>query len=133
MKLQTSLLKSACVLAILIAGCASATPQDSEFNSRGNILIADQFNNRVIEVDSIGKIVWQFGLGPADFSPASIIGVNDAPARRRSHFDGRHGHPRRSARSAQLHQSQRLPRQPRSVGRPRGTHRLAIRAVRRRR
>jgi PQQ-like domain len=41
-------------------------------------LIADQFNNRVIEVDHQGNIVWHFGLGPADFSPASIIGVNDA-------------------------------------------------------
>src|SRR5260221_10907448 len=41
-------------------------------------LIADQFNNRVIEVDHRGNIVWHFGLGPADFSPASIIGVNDA-------------------------------------------------------
>jgi hypothetical protein len=78
MKLQTSLLKSASVLAMLIAGCLSATPQDSEFNSRGNTLIADQFNNRVVEVDPMGKVVWQFGLGPADFSPASIIGVNDA-------------------------------------------------------
>jgi hypothetical protein len=48
------------------------------FNRRGNTLIADQFNNRVIEVDPNGEIVWQFGLGPADFSPESIIGVNDA-------------------------------------------------------
>jgi hypothetical protein len=48
------------------------------FNSRGNLLIADQFNNRVIEADPSGHIVWQFGLGPNDFSPQSIIGVNDA-------------------------------------------------------
>jgi len=40
-------------------------------------LIADQFNNRVIEVDHRGNVVWHFGLGPSDFSPASIIGVND--------------------------------------------------------
>jgi hypothetical protein len=51
---------------------------DSRFNDPGNYLIADQFNNRVIEVDRNGHIVWQFGLGPADFSPASIIGTNDA-------------------------------------------------------
>jgi hypothetical protein len=44
----------------------------------GNILIADQFNNRVIEADPAGNIVWQFGLGPNDFSPKSIIGCNDA-------------------------------------------------------
>jgi len=51
---------------------------NGEFNSPGNYLIADQFNNRVIEVSSNGKIVWQFGLGPKDFSSASIIGTNDA-------------------------------------------------------
>ena len=51
---------------------------DDGFNKKGNVLIADQFNNRVIEVAPNGKIVWQFGLGPADFSDASIIGVNDA-------------------------------------------------------
>ena len=48
------------------------------FNQRGNILIADQFNNRVIETDPTGNIVWSFGLGPNDFSARSIIGVNDA-------------------------------------------------------
>ena len=51
---------------------------DDDFNRPGHTLIADQFNNRVIEVNAKGKIVWQFGLGPADFSLASIIGVNDA-------------------------------------------------------
>jgi hypothetical protein len=51
---------------------------DDDFNRKGNILIADQFNNRVIEVDPEGNIVWQYGKGPADFSPDSIIGVNDA-------------------------------------------------------
>jgi hypothetical protein len=48
------------------------------FNESGNILIADQFNNRVIEADPDGKIVWQFGFGPNDFSEQSIIGCNDA-------------------------------------------------------
>jgi len=48
------------------------------FNTPGNILIADQFNNRVIETDPAGNIIWQFGLGPTDFSAKSIIGVNDA-------------------------------------------------------
>lgn len=51
---------------------------DSKFNRKGNVLISDQFNNRVIEVDRDGKIVWHFGKGPADFSEKSIIGVNDA-------------------------------------------------------
>jgi hypothetical protein len=56
----------------------AATAGKSEFNRPGNIVIADQFNNRVIEVDPAGHIVWQFGKGPHDFSAQSIIGVNDA-------------------------------------------------------
>jgi hypothetical protein len=52
--------------------------QRHEFNRSGNILISDQFNNRVIETDPEGNIVWSFGLGPHDFSAKSIIGVNDA-------------------------------------------------------
>ena len=48
------------------------------FNRPGNILIADQFNNRVIEVSPSGNILWSFGRGPNDFSPHSIIGCNDA-------------------------------------------------------
>lgn len=60
----------------LLLGAASALA--GGFNTPGNILIADQFNNRVIEADSSGHIVWQFGLGPNDFSPNSIIGCNDA-------------------------------------------------------
>jgi hypothetical protein len=48
------------------------------FNKPGNILISDQFNNRVIEINPAGNILWSFGLGPNNFSPKSIIGVNDA-------------------------------------------------------
>ena len=55
-----------------------AEDDDGEFNQPGNFLIADQFNNRVIEVEPDGRIAWQFGKGPADFSAASIIGCNDA-------------------------------------------------------
>jgi hypothetical protein len=60
------------------AASSSSTVPSPGFNRPGNILIADQFNNRVIEVDPAGNIVWQFGKGPTDFSPQSIIGVNDA-------------------------------------------------------
>jgi hypothetical protein len=67
---------STAALAVIVGGVLADA--DSEFNERGNYLIADQFNNRVIEVDPNGKIVWQFGKGPADFSRDSIIGVNDA-------------------------------------------------------
>jgi hypothetical protein len=46
--------------------------------SAQRFLISDQFNNRVIEVDAAGNILWHFGRGPNDVSAASIIGVNDA-------------------------------------------------------
>lgn len=49
-----------------------------EFNEPGNLLIADQFNNRVIEIQPNGSIVWSFGRGPNDFSAKSVIGCNDA-------------------------------------------------------
>ena len=79
MRVKSSLLKLACVLSLLVAGClVTKAQEEGEFNSRHNTLIADQFNNRVIEVDRHGNIVWHYGLGPADFSPSSIIGVNDA-------------------------------------------------------
>jgi hypothetical protein len=61
-----------------LASDAPAATISPEFNERGNILIADQFNNRVIEVEPNGSIVWSFGLGPNDFSEQSIVGVNDA-------------------------------------------------------
>ena len=48
------------------------------FNQNGNVLISDQFNNRVIEVTKRGEIVWSYGLGPTDFTASSILGVNDA-------------------------------------------------------
>jgi hypothetical protein len=48
------------------------------FNTPGNTLISDQFNNRVIEVAPSGDIVWQFGVGPADVTSKSPVGVNDA-------------------------------------------------------
>jgi hypothetical protein len=56
----------------------TGTPPGRNFNKLGNILIADQFNNRVVEITPNGQIVWSFGLGPEDFSANSIIGVNDA-------------------------------------------------------
>lgn len=50
------------------------------FNTLGNVLITDQFNNRVIEVNpTTGKIVWSFGTGdPSNGIPGpnAIIGPN---------------------------------------------------------
>jgi hypothetical protein len=72
----------AIISAVVLTTVASAAPPrfrpHRSFNQPGNILIADQFNNRVIETDPDGNIIWQFGLGPEDFSPQSIIGCNDA-------------------------------------------------------
>lgn len=65
---------------LALAGTVSAGPLhlSRQFNDPGNILIADQFNNRVIEATPNGNIIWSFGLGPNDFSSNSIIGCNDA-------------------------------------------------------
>ena len=58
------------------------TSQGDMFNKPGNILISDQFNNRVIEVNPVTKnIVWSFGSGNSSLcnpGPGSIIGTNDA-------------------------------------------------------
>ncbi len=49
-----------------------------KFNTKGNVLISDQFNNRVIEVAPDGAIIWQYGVGPSDNTASSPLGVNDA-------------------------------------------------------
>ena len=66
------------VLAVAGAAAAGGTQLSRHFNQPGNILISDQFNNRVIEIDPTGNIVWSFGRGPLDFTSKSVIGVNDA-------------------------------------------------------
>ena len=69
------------VIAVLLAVntvTAGGFALNPGFNRPGDLLIADQFNNRVIETDQSGHIIWSFGLGPNDFSSNSIIGVNDA-------------------------------------------------------
>lgn len=52
------------------------------FNSPGNMLISDQFNNRAIEVNPVThSIVWSFGSGNPTLcnpGPGAIIGLNDA-------------------------------------------------------
>ena len=66
--------------ASLAVALFSATPAIAgDFNDRENILIADQFNNRVIEVERDShKVVWQFGNGSDKPGPHSVVGTNDA-------------------------------------------------------
>ena len=81
---KTHLLRLARIAIVLIASLiwSSGVPligQSPKFNQPGNILITDQFNNRAIEIDPAGDIVWAFGgLGPGNTTPNSIIGTNDA-------------------------------------------------------
>ena len=73
-------LSSVAAISAALASAAYAKDFDLSpfFNQRGNLTIADQFNNRVIEIRPNGHIIWQFGRGPMDFTAHSIIGCNDA-------------------------------------------------------
>nr|WP_199042197.1 hypothetical protein [Dyella sp. ASV24] len=63
--------------AIALAGTATSPPAHAQ--SEGHILIADQFNNRVIEVNpATHRVLWAFGNGSDLPGPHSIVGVNDA-------------------------------------------------------
>src|SRR5664279_4855517 len=77
-KSLSNILAAACITALANSASADNLKLNRDFNEHGNILIADQFNNRVIEISPSGKIVWSFGRGPNDFSSKSVIGVNDA-------------------------------------------------------
>jgi len=81
MKVSVGVCSAALLLLSVAPAAMAASPQrDShEFNEPGNILIADQFNNRVVEVDREShKVVWHFGNGSSVAGPHSIVGVNDA-------------------------------------------------------
>jgi hypothetical protein len=66
------------VMALTVATAAHARSL-GHFNRRGNILIADQLNNRVIEVNPVnGAIVWQFGDGGSVAGPTTIFAPHDA-------------------------------------------------------
>jgi len=64
---------------ILATGTSLQADEHHEFNKKGNIVIADQFNNRVIEIDpETHNVVWQFGDGSDKPGAHSIVGTNDA-------------------------------------------------------
>ncbi|HYB03806.1 MAG TPA: PQQ-binding-like beta-propeller repeat protein, partial [Nitrososphaerales archaeon] len=78
-----SLLVLSAFLAISVTvSTAASAPPSSGFNQAGNVLITDQFNNRVIEINPVTKhIVWSFGSGNPNLcnpGPGAIIGSNDA-------------------------------------------------------
>ena len=66
---------AALCMTLVLAACGGYKSSSSVGE---RLLIADQFNNRVIEVDTAGNILWHFGNGPSDLTASSIIGVNDA-------------------------------------------------------
>src|ERR1700730_2992052 len=61
-----------------LAAPAAARHAPAGFNRPGNVLIADQFNNRVVEVNRHHQVVWHFGDGSNVPGPHSIVGTNDA-------------------------------------------------------
>jgi len=76
-KLSRTMLWAASVLSLALS--ASADSINEDFNRPGNILIADQFNNRVIEINpETHASVWQFGDGSVTAGPHSVVGTNDA-------------------------------------------------------
>ncbi|HZY95716.1 MAG TPA: hypothetical protein VFE35_01305 [Candidatus Cybelea sp.] len=46
-------------------------------DDKDHMMIADQFNNRVIEIDRQHKIMWKFGDGSSKAGPHSIVAPND--------------------------------------------------------
>jgi hypothetical protein len=76
--MKLSHLKTAGCAGLLAAASAlSLQAQANHFNTRGNILISDRYNNRVLEVNPNNhRVVWQFGNGLSVTRPRS---KSDAP------------------------------------------------------
>ena len=67
----------AALVAVVLA-CTVTASADDHYNKHGNILIADQFNNRVLEVDpETNEIIWSFGDGSSTAGPTSVVAPND--------------------------------------------------------
>jgi hypothetical protein len=77
---RSSLLRLVPLLFVtFIAASLLPVPATAEEDDSARILIADQFNNRVIEIDpETHRIVWQFGDGSDKAGSHSIVGTNDA-------------------------------------------------------
>ena len=75
-----SQMKTLAAAVLLVAASAlAAQAQGNHFNTPGNILISDQYNNRLLEVNPENhNVVWHFGNGSSVAGPHSVVGVNDA-------------------------------------------------------
>jgi outer membrane protein assembly factor BamB len=77
MKLPIKITFAGALLALVLACTISATAGDW-YNKNGNILIADQFNNRVLEVNpQTNEVIWSFGDGSSTPGPTSVVAPND--------------------------------------------------------
>ena len=69
----------ACATSLVAASAAFVQAQGNAFNTPGNILISDQYNNRVLEVNPLThRVIWRFGNGSSVAGQHSVVGVNDA-------------------------------------------------------
>ncbi|GAB3779595.1 NHL repeat-containing protein [Dyella agri] len=76
--LITRRLALALVVAGMAAGGLQMRPAFAQTDG-GNILVADQFNNRVVEINrQTHQVVWHFGNGSDLPGPHSVVGTNDA-------------------------------------------------------
>jgi outer membrane protein assembly factor BamB len=77
MKFPIKIMCFAALVAVVLACCNAAIASDY-YNKRGNILIADQFNNRVLEVNpATNEVIWSFGDGSSVAGPTSVVAPND--------------------------------------------------------
>ncbi len=77
MKLPNKIIFSGAMVAVVLSLTGVATAGDY-YNKKGNILIADQFNNRVLEVNpQTNEIIWSFGDGSSTAGPSSVVAPND--------------------------------------------------------
>src|ERR1700687_4573009 len=77
MKLPIKIIFFTALVAVVLA-CTVTASADDHYNKRGNILIADQFNNRVLEVNpKTNEIIWSFGDGSSKAGLTSVVAPND--------------------------------------------------------
>jgi hypothetical protein len=69
----------ACAAWFVAASALSLYAQGNNYNTPGNVLVSDQYNNRLLEVNPDNhNVVWRFGNGSSVAGPHSVVGVNDA-------------------------------------------------------